>query len=820
MARRVLAVVALLIATACGPDPESDTAAIHAAARQALLEGRLQVAEQLTTRGLALAERATTHAPALRLLSAEILLMQRDVDAASRVIDAELPQGPQFDGLDARRRYLVGYREMMSARFEQAAATLDDVVARATRAGATDVALDADILAGQALFRMGAWDEAEKRLVRARTLARSVGDRSREAGALGNLGMGQRVRERFDGALTYFDQVLEFRELETHLSYATALSNAGLCLARLGELDRALELQTRAVQLFESRNVPLYLEQALGELGNTQFLRGNAAAAVELLTRARSVAAASGRSNDEALWTDSTATALIALERWPEAERLNEEAMALKQRSAGASIGPNLINRAQIAAGRGDHAGAIAGFSAALADKDALPWVLWQAHAGAAISLMHTGQTSRAMRHFEGALDIVEDTRSGLVLPEHRISFLSPKIAFYRAYVDALVQTGRPQQALEVADASRAQVLAERFGVAPDARATAASFVRRARQADAVIASYWLAPARSFVWMVSGRGIQIAELPSSTAIDSLVSAHRTFIERTLGDPRKTPHAPGDALAAAVLAPVLAHVPKSGRVVIVPDGSLHGVNFETLPVGKDRRYWIEDATLVVAPSLSMVGPRVTAPRTGSRALLLIGDPSVPDGGALTRLQFAAEEVAAVRTAFTPSPVVVRQGADASPAAFLDAPLETFSTIHFAAHATTSGLRPLDSAIELSPGANGSFKLYARDIAERTLRADLVTISACRSAGDRAYGGEGLVGLAWAFLRAGATRVIAGLWDVDDQSTSTLMTDTYVGLTAGQSPADALRAAKLRMIAGGGNFSKPYYWAPFQVFTAAR
>jgi CHAT domain-containing protein/Tfp pilus assembly protein PilF len=819
VASRFLAVVALLIATACGPDPESDPAAIHAAARQALLEGRLEAAGELTTRGLALAGDTSANAAALRLLNAEILLMRRDVRGASRAIDAPLPQGPQFDGLEARRRYLVGYREMMSARFEQAAATLEDAVARATRAGATDVALDADILAGQALFRMGTWDEAEKRLVRARELARSVGDRAREAGALGNLGMGQRVRERFDAGLTYFEQILEFRQLETHLSYATALSNAGLCLARLGELDRALELQTRAVELLESRNVPLYLEQALGELGHTQFLRGDAAAAVELLTRARRVAAASGRSSDEALWTDSTATALIELGRWSDAERLNEESIALKKRATGAALGPNLVNRGQIAAGRGDHAGAVAGFSAALAEPDALPWVLWEAHAGAAMSLMRMEQTSRAMRHFEGALDIVQDTRSGLVRPEHRISFLSRKIDFYRAYVDALVQTGRTEQALEVADASRAQVLAERFGVAPEARSTAASFVRRARQADAVIASYWLAPVRSFVWMVSSSGVHLAELPPAAVIDGLVAAHRTFIERTLGDPRRTSSAPGDALAAAVLAPVLPHVPKGGRVVVVPDGSLHGVNFETLPVGKDRRYWIEDTTVVLAPSLAMIGPRVATSRPGARALLLIGDPSPPDG-ALSRLQFAAEEVAAVRTAFPPSAVVVRQGADASPAAFLDAPLETFSTIHFAAHATTSGLSPLDSAIELSPGENGSFKLYARDVAQRRLRADLVSISSCRSAGDRAYGGEGLVGLAWAFLRAGATNVIAGLWDVDDQSTAALMTDTYVGLRAGHSPADALRAAKLRMIARGGNFSKPYYWAPFQVFTAAR
>jgi CHAT domain-containing protein len=99
----------------------------------------------------------------------------------------------------------------------------------------------------------------------------------------------------------------------------------------------------------------------------------------------------------------------------------------------------------------------------------------------------------------------------------------------------------------------------------------------------------------------------------------------------------------------------------------------------------------------------------------------------------------------------------------------------------------------------------------------LRAELVTVSACRSAGERAYTGEGLIGFAWAFLRAGARRVVAGLWDVDDRSTAELMDSMYGRLAAGDSPPAALRQAKLEMIARGGTAAKPYYWAPFQVFT---
>jgi CHAT domain-containing protein len=395
------------------------------------------------------------------------------------------------------------------------------------------------------------------------------------------------------------------------------------------------------------------------------------------------------------------------------------------------------------------------------------------------------------------------------------MSFLSRMMAFHRSYVDALIAAGRINDALEVADASRARVLAERAGVDAATRTAAASFVRHARNTNSVLLFYLLAPARSFVWTVTPAGIRFSELPAAGEIDRLAERHRTFIERSLGDPRRLRNAPGDALSAAVLEPVLRHVPSGSRVVIVPDGSLHGVNFETLPAGSDRRYWIEDATISVAPALSLVR-RVRRVEGRPASVLVVGDPVDAPGSTLARLKYAAAEIDGIRGAFRDASVTVRRGPDASPAGFLSASPEKFAVVHFAAHATASTLSPLDSAIELSPADDGAFKLYARTIAQRQLAADLVTISACRSAGDRAYGGEGLVGLAWAFLRAGAARVIAGLWDVDDQSTATLMTDTYAGLAAGLSPAEALRAAKLRMLAAGGNFAKPYYWAPFQVF----
>jgi len=173
--------------------------------------------------------------------------------------------------------------------------------------------------------------------------------------------------------------------------------------------------------------------------------------------------------------------------------------------------------------------------------------------------------------------------------------------------------------------------------------------------------------------------------------------------------------------------------------------------------------------------------------------------------------------------------------ATPAAYLASSPEQFSYIHFVAHGTASRLSPLDSAIVLSKivpsetvplktvpsdgnAENDSFKLYARDIIRHPLRADLVTISACYSAGERAYSGEGLVGLSWAFLRAGAHNVVAALWEATDASTEQLMDKFYDELDKGAGPDAALRAAKLSLLRGGG-FHNPFYWAPFQLYSGS-
>jgi CHAT domain-containing protein len=189
-----------------------------------------------------------------------------------------------------------------------------------------------------------------------------------------------------------------------------------------------------------------------------------------------------------------------------------------------------------------------------------------------------------------------------------------------------------------------------------------------------------------------------------------------------------------------------------------------------------------------------------------------------GTQFPRLEYASREIDSIARSVGGTRQAILRGEDARPAAYSNAQPGQFGFIHFAAHATANAQSPLDSAVVLSGPPDGN-RLLARSVMGIPLAAELVTISACRSAGGKAYAGEGLVGFAWAFLRAGARNVVAGLWDVSDRSTAELMSGLYANVAAGEDVPTALRAAKLELIHKGGAYEKPFYWAPFQLYVGA-
>jgi CHAT domain-containing protein len=155
--------------------------------------------------------------------------------------------------------------------------------------------------------------------------------------------------------------------------------------------------------------------------------------------------------------------------------------------------------------------------------------------------------------------------------------------------------------------------------------------------------------------------------------------------------------------------------------------------------------------------------------------------------------------------------------ASRDAAINSDLTGYRFIHFATHGLLNSRNPELSGIVLSlvgidgRPQNGFLRLH--EIYNLKMPADLVVLSACQTALGKEIRGEGLIGLTRGFMYAGAARVVATLWKVDDVATAELMKRFYYGmLRNGLSPAAALREAQAE-IRSRERWRSPYYWAGF-------
>jgi CHAT domain-containing protein len=185
--------------------------------------------------------------------------------------------------------------------------------------------------------------------------------------------------------------------------------------------------------------------------------------------------------------------------------------------------------------------------------------------------------------------------------------------------------------------------------------------------------------------------------------------------------------------------------------------------------------------------------------------------------LTRLPFSRQEVNAVATHASSSRLLKAVDFEASRATVVGGALADYRIVHFATHGLLNSARPELSALVLSlvdeGGRDQDGLLRLGEIYNLRLPADVVVLSACQTALGKEIRGEGLVGLTRGFMHAGAARVVASLWPVDDLATAELMTRFYRGmLKEGRPTAAALRAAQLEM-SRSSQWHAPYYWAGF-------
>jgi len=372
---------------------------------------------------------------------------------------------------------------------------------------------------------------------------------------------------------------------------------------------------------------------------------------------------------------------------------------------------------------------------------------------------------------------------------------------------------------------------------------------------DTSFFEYALGTERSYLWVIRGGKRTSYVLPPRKQLEAMVKRWRVLAA-------SQQRAPADAgsefkqLSARLSCSLLPASVNVGmaRMVIVPDGALATLPFVALPQKGCSRTpgepLVADHEITLTPSLSVFLSRKRVSDRGAfqGELAIVADPvfdaadpraavltaNIPNltvhsaqppetAVALPRLLNAGYEASAIQETVQKATgnknVFLAQGFDASVETVLSPAMQGYRIWHLATHGVYDESMPEFSGLVFSMiGPDGSPRLgvlKAHDIARLNVPAELVVLSACDSAAGENVSGEGVMGLSYAFLHAGARQVISTLWSVDDARSRELMIVFYQEfMRNGGNAAEALRQSQLTVMRQHSN-SAPYYWAGFEL-----
>ncbi|HYX29349.1 MAG TPA: DUF2225 domain-containing protein [Pyrinomonadaceae bacterium] len=382
---------------------------------------------------------------------------------------------------------------------------------------------------------------------------------------------------------------------------------------------------------------------------------------------------------------------------------------------------------------------------------------------------------------------------------------------------------------------------------------------------DTILLEYSLGEKRSFLWLVTRDSTSSFQLPKRGEIELL--ARRFYLnvsspDTESDDLKKT----SLALSRMLLGPIAGRLERK-RLLIVAEGALQYVPFAALSNPQASKTanamgaLVTQHEIVSLPSASSlallrheIGSRDSAPKTvatladpvfesndtrvrqtrraeattkseGTRTLVRINfdhslrDAGLSANGVIQRLPSTRREAIAISRLVPAQQQKLALDFDASRTTVFNGDLNQYRILHFATHGLLDSQRPELSGLVLSlvdqNGRQQDGFLQVHEIYNLKLPADLVVLSACRTALGKDVKGEGLLGVTRGFMYAGAARVVSSLWEVDSRATAVLMTRFYREmLTNKLSPAAALRAAQISR-SHDPSWHSPYYWAGFTI-----
>jgi CHAT domain-containing protein/Tfp pilus assembly protein PilF len=626
-------------------------------------------------------------------------------------------------------------------------------------------------------------------------LAREIGDRNLEAGSLTLL-----APSLVSSDPAALDQAIEiFRGLGNRRGLAGALSQKGEALVRAGRADEALAFLQESLGLREAVEDRAGQAETLVLLGRAERRLGHPEAALErvdaALDRIESLRSEVVVPDLRAAFLASRQRAFeLAVDLRMELHRA-EEALALSERARARTL-LDLLGEAQADVRQGVE-----------------PRLLAEEREVAA------RLAAKARRRIDLLGGVATD---------------SQKESSARELRETLAESDRLEAEIRQGNPRYAGLLH------PQPLDSAA--IRRLLDPRTLLLEYALGEERSFLWAVTAESTEAFELPGREKIEALA---RQVYEglRTLdaGDPdvqaRKV--ASRLELSRVLLGPVTDRL-ADRRLAVVADGALQYVPFAALPSPADPSApLVERHEIVVLPSASVLAlrkPELVSAGVAETSIAILADPvfdardprvrrAAPDAGlalpvrsgvSLTRLAASSREAEAI-SGLAPGRAWTALGFQASRATAFGGELGRHRIVHFATHGVIDAETPELSGLVLSlvdeEGRPQEGFLGLDDIYNLDLHADLVVLSGCETALGREMRGEGLVGLTRGFLYAGAARVLASLWQVQDRPATELMVRFYRALLQDRlPPAAALRSAQLSLLRER-RWRDPFYWGAF-------
>ena len=623
-------------------------------------------------------------------------------------------------------------------------------------------------------------------------IAQEIGDRSGEGAGYGNLGCVYQSLGDYQKAIEYHEKLLRIaQEIGDRSGEGAAYGNLGSTYKSLGDYGKAIEYHEKGLKIAQEIGDRSGEGTAYGNLGCAYQSLGDYQKAIEYHEKGLKIAQEIGDRSGEGAGYGNIGSAYLSLSEYGQAIEYHEKFLKIAQ-----EIGER--NEEGIA------------------------------YHNIGLVYFSLQQFKNAVDNFVSSIEAFNAVRSCLKSEDDwKIKFRDTREETYTCLWKSLLRIKKLDEALFAAERGRAQTLSDRLVIQYQLPAPLSAALMDPKETishlsievslptlflaiEGFTINIWFLSRGKKVIFREGRleGDRRENDPVGALLQSCLEKIRKEVCEEVEKPFQSLDNHFKPFYDGIIGPIVDLLgPQDDELVIVPDGALCLTPWAAV---------IESIRIRTVPSLTSYQVLLSVPeghhkKTGA---LLVGNPCLKElKKPLDDLPGAQEEVETIASILNTRALTGRQATKAA----VMRRMSSVGLIHIAAHGNER-----TGEITLSPNPGWSSKFPQRndyilkmsDVKAANLRARLVILSCCHSGRGRVFKGEGVVGIARAFLAAGARSVLVTLWTIDDEATMVFMKSFYQHLKEGKTASAAIHQS-MKSLRESEEFSARWYWAPFQL-----